>query len=68
MNIDSYKGTEIPVSLLKTWLWLSTESDEVEVQDRCKALLIEAFGDLEKANRYIENHHYARQWSSRSPK
>ena len=42
-----------PVSLVKTWAWMMTESDDEQVRNRAMNNLIAAFGTLAAAQAYI---------------
>ncbi len=42
-----------PISLIKTWVWMMTESEEDDVRQRGMDNLVSAFGSLKSAQEYL---------------
>ncbi|UAA37824.1 hypothetical protein KIH87_14095 [Paraneptunicella aestuarii] len=51
-----FKYSSIPYPLLKTWLRLSLEADQLAVKQRYSGYLIEEFGDLDVAYEVINGY------------
>jgi hypothetical protein len=45
-----------PAMLVKTWLYILTSADENEARRHAKKMLNDAFGSVEFAIMYLENH------------
>lgn len=42
-----------PLPLIQTWVWMMTESNNPEIQQKGQSNLISSFGSLAKANEYL---------------
>ncbi|ABO22724.1 hypothetical protein L1D32_06980 [Shewanella insulae] len=42
-----------PLPLVQTWVWMMTESNSPEIQQKGQNNLISSFGSLAKANEYL---------------
>jgi hypothetical protein len=42
-----------PLPLIQTWVWMMTESNSPEIQQKGQNNLISSFGSLAKANEYL---------------
>ncbi|GIU36224.1 hypothetical protein [Shewanella colwelliana] len=42
-----------PLPLIQTWVWMMTESNTPEIQQKGQSNLISSFGSLAKANEYL---------------
>ena len=56
MQDKSELQSNVPVSLLKTWVWMVTESDDPAVIDQGTDKLLEEFESLRDAQRFIEKY------------
>lgn len=45
-----------PLPLIQTWVWMMTESNSPEIQQKGQNNLISSFGSLAKANEYLVKH------------
>jgi hypothetical protein len=45
-----------PAMLVKTWLYILTSADEEDARRHAKKMLNDAFGSVEFAIMYLENH------------
>tara|TARA_R110002153_G_scaffold158947_4_gene311092 strand:- start:1796 stop:1969 length:174 start_codon:yes stop_codon:yes gene_type:complete len=45
-----------PESLIRTWVWMMSENNDPELMNKGRQNLISAFGSLQKAIQYIEQH------------
>ncbi len=43
-----------PESLIRTWVWMMSENNEPELMNKGRENLVNAFGSLQKAIKYIE--------------
>jgi len=51
---------EPPVVLVKTWYHLLIQGEDKAAKNRAAQMLINAFGDMETAARFIKKHNIAR--------
>ncbi|MCG9695793.1 hypothetical protein [Shewanella sp. Isolate11] len=42
-----------PLPLIQTWVWMMTESNSPEIQQKGQSNLISSFGSLAKAHEYL---------------
>lgn len=56
MQDKSELQCNVPLSLLKTWVWMVTESDDPAVIDQGTDKLIMEFGSLAEAQDFIEKY------------
>ncbi len=47
---------DVPVSLLKTWVWMVTESDDPSLIDQGTDNLIQQFNSITEARDFIESY------------
>jgi hypothetical protein len=45
-----------PESLIRTWVWMMSENNDQALVNKGRQNLINAFGSLQKAIQYIEQH------------
>ncbi|EDQ01156.1 conserved protein of unknown function [Shewanella benthica] len=45
-----------PLPLIQTWIWMMTQSEDSDIQQKGQNKLIVSFGSLAKANEYLLNH------------
>lgn len=44
-----------PLPLIQTWVWMMTQSDDAELQQKGQLNLIASFGSLIKAHEYLNS-------------
>ena len=47
---------KVPLPIVKTWVWMVTESDDPAIIDQGTDNLVQQFGTLTEANDYIDFH------------
>ncbi|QQX81182.1 hypothetical protein JK628_04745 [Shewanella sp. KX20019] len=51
--LDSSNQKYPPLPLIQTWIWMMTQSENPEIQEKGQSNLIASFGSLAKANEYL---------------